>query len=199
MTPCICTLTKSIPFLQQTLAELREVTAKLPPTPAPIPTDLAAIQAHCRAQIKTGALSGGIWRSNPVWRKKIASLVTVFDQVFVEVVDNDWDGAEAARCGEYEEVARMVGGIAVWDRALRVDQEMKLGGWKIEESGAGNGGREVEAVAGWMCFVGTGGAASRYHIDGESETTRRARWMKVRDERIRLVSLVIRSPLACRR
>lgn len=191
MTPCICTLTKSIPFLQKTLAELREITARLPPTPAPAPTDLGAIQAHCRAQIKTGALSGGIWRSNPVWRKKIASLVTVFDQVFIEVVENDWDGAEAARRGEYEDVARMVGGVAVWDRALRVDQEMKLGGWKIEESGAGNGGREVEAVAGWMCFVGTGGAASRYHIAGETEPTRRARWMKVRDERIRLVSLTL--------
>lgn len=188
VTPCICTLTKAIPFLQKTLAELKQVTAKLPRSTPPPPTDLTAIQAHCRAQIKTNALSGGIWRSNPVWRKKISSLVPVFDQVFIEVVENDWEGAEAAKRGEYEAVARMVGGIAIWDRALRVEQEMTLGGWKIEESGAGNGGREVEAVAPYMCFVGTSGASTKNAIEGESEAAKRARWAKVKDERIRLVS-----------
>lgn len=170
--------------------------------PNPPPTDVNALQAHCRAQIKTNGLSGGIWRSNPVWRKKTAALAVVFDEDFNYVVANDWSGAEAARRGEYEDVAKTVGGIAVWDKALRVAHEMELEGWRIEDDGAhgaGNGGREVEAVAGWMCFVGTGGAerpgSGAKHagplkeVEGETKEGKHRRWGKIKEERVRLVSL----------
>jgi hypothetical protein len=197
VSPCICTLTNSLPLLRTTLSALRSATASLPPCSRPPPTDLSALQAHCRAQIKSGELSGSIWRSSPVWRKKVSTLASVFDEIFNEVVEREWEGAEAAKRGEYEDVARTVGGIGVWDKALRVEREMELGGWRIEDdgsNGAGNGGREVEAVAGWMCLVGTGGVSSMYgqgnSSERESEEEKRERWLKVKLERVRLVSLV---------
>lgn len=166
MPPCICTLTRSVPALERILAILQQGPLDATVPAGPTPPDLAALAARLRESVKNGELSGGMWRSGPVWRKKVAAILQVYLEEFVTEAQAAWHANEPwMRGGRYDALAKSVGGIEIWDRALRLCMEADERHTDANSSEPDSSGIRTRvatyALSGWHEFVGQGAYATK--------------------------------------
>ncbi|KAK4057355.1 hypothetical protein OIO90_001422 [Microbotryomycetes sp. JL221] len=159
MPPCICTLTNSVPALQRILDILMKgpLDYKAPDrTPEP---DIEDVLGKVRSAIATNVLTGTSWQDEAQWSSKITTAVQAYHDHFSIVVGQEWESKQPWIRGTlYDAVAATVGGVAIWDRAIRIGMEIeeRHDGYRDTTPEKARTRSSTFALSGWSEYVSGG-------------------------------------------